>query len=172
VVVNDKKSLERRRLTLAHELAHGLMDDSNLADREKERAATYFAGAFLMPRDHLIREVGRHRQSLGYKEAIHLKRIYRVSGAALLVRLRDIRVISESYLGYAFQSFARGWRSAEPEELEKPEERGQMERAQRFELLCYHALAEDLISLTEAAGLLRRPIIEVEAGLKGPRCVY
>jgi Zn-dependent peptidase ImmA (M78 family)/DNA-binding XRE family transcriptional regulator len=169
VVVNDQKSLERRRLTLAHELAHRLIDGSHLTEREEEKAATYFAGAFLMPRDQLVREVGKHRRSLGYKELIDLKRLYRISGAALLVRLRDIGIVSEPTLVYAFQSVARGWRTLEPEELEKPEERGQRERARRFERLCYRALAEGLISLTKAAELLRRPIDEVEVGLKGPR---
>ncbi|MGH8576368.1 MAG: helix-turn-helix domain-containing protein [Gammaproteobacteria bacterium] len=166
VVVNDQHPLERRRLTLAHELAHRVIDASNLAKQE-EKAATIFGGAFLMPRDHLVREVGDRRQALGYKELIDIKRLYRVSGAALLVRLRDIGIISEPTLVYAFQSVAHGWRTAEPEELER--QRGQRERARRFERLCYRALAEGLISLIKAAELLRRPIAEVEAGLKGPR---
>jgi len=105
---------------------------------------------------------------LGYKELIDLKRLYRVSGAALLVRLRDIGTISEPTLIYAFQTVARGWRTSEPEALEKQNERGQREKARRFERLCYRALAEGLISLTKAAELLRRPIGDVEAGLRGP----
>jgi Zn-dependent peptidase ImmA (M78 family)/DNA-binding XRE family transcriptional regulator len=168
VVVNDQFSLERRRLTLAHELAHRLIDPASLGEREEEKAATYFGGAFLMPRDHLEREVGKCRHSLGYKELIDLKRLYRVSGAALLVRLKDIGIISESVLIYAFQSVARGWRTVEPEELEKPERRGEWEKARRFERLCYRALAEGLISLTKAAELLRRPTGEVEKELRGP----
>ncbi len=168
IVVNDRFPLERRRLTLAHELAHRLIDTDSLSDKEEEKAANVFAGAFLMPRDHLRNEVGRHRNALGYKELIYLKRIYRVSGAALLVRLRQLEVIGESTLVYAFQSIARGWRTKEPNELELPEERGQRERARRFERLCYRALAEGLISLSKAAELLRLPVADVETGLKGP----
>ena len=108
---------------------------------------------------------------IGYKEIIDLKRLYRVSGAALLMRLRQLDVISQSTLVYAFQSIARGWRSQEPEELEPPTIRGEREKARRFERLCYRALAEDLISLTKAAELLRLPTSDVEAGLKGPRHV-
>jgi Zn-dependent peptidase ImmA (M78 family)/DNA-binding XRE family transcriptional regulator len=166
VVVNQRFPLERRRLTLAHELAHRVIDPEGLTEQEEEKAATYFAGAFLMPRDHLMREVGKHRNHLGYKEIIDLKRLYRVSGAALLVRLKNIGIISESTLIYAFQTIARGWRTSEPEELETV--RGSWERPRRFERLCYRALAEGLISLTKAAELLRHPIEEVEAGLKGP----
>lgn len=169
IVVNDQFPLERRRLTLAHELAHRLIDTDSLPDRDEEKAANVFAGAFLMPRDHLMREVGKHRNALGYKELIDLKRLYRVSGAALLVRLRQLDVISEAILVYAFQSIARGWRTQEPNELEPLIERGQRERALRFERLCYRALAEGLISLGKAAELLRLPIGDVETGLKGPQ---
>ena len=169
IVVNNRFSLERRRLTLAHELAHCLIDTESLTEKDEEKAATQFAGAFLMPREHLMREVGKQRNAFGYKEILDLKRLYRVSGAALLMRLRQVGVISESTLTYAFQSIARGWRTQEPDELEKPKERGQRERALRFERLSYRALAEGLISLSKAAELLRLPVPEVEAGLKGPR---
>ena len=169
IVVNNRFPLERRRLTLGHELAHRLIDAASLSEKDEEKASTYFAGAFLMPREHLLREVGKHRNALGYKELIDLKHLYRVSGAALLMRLRQLDVISESTLIYAFQTIARGWRTQEPEEIEGPDERGQLERACRFERLCYRALAEGLISLSKAAELLRRSVLAVEAGLKGPQ---
>ncbi len=169
IVVNSVFSLERRRLTLAHELAHRLIAPDSLGEKDEEHAATVFAGAFLMPAEHLRREVGKYRRSLGYRELVDLKRLYRVSGVALLMRLRQLDVISESTLVYAFQSIARGWRTHEPEELEPGDARGQLERAQRFERLCYRALAEELISLSKAAELLREPVSAVEAGLKGPQ---
>ena len=169
IVVNSRFSLERRRLTLAHELAHRLIDTNALGEKDEEKAATLFAGAFLMPREHLLREVGKNRNALGYKELIDLKRLYRVSGVALLMRLRQVGVISESTLVYAFQSIARGWRTQEPVEIESEEHRGQRERALRFERLCYRALAEGMVSLTKATELLRLPASEVETGLKGPQ---
>jgi Zn-dependent peptidase ImmA (M78 family)/transcriptional regulator with XRE-family HTH domain len=169
IVVNNQFPLERRRLTLAHELAHRLIEVDSLSEKEEERAANMFGGAFLMPREHLLSEVGKHRNALGYKEIIGLKRLYRVSGAALLMRLRQLDVISDSTLTYAFQTIARGWRTQEPEELEPPEMRGQYESAHRFDRSCYRALAEGLISLSKAAELLQLPVPEVEAGLKGPQ---
>lgn len=168
IVVNKMASLERRRLTLAHELAHRLMDPGELNERDEEKAATLFASAFLMPREHLAREAGRHRHRLGYHELIDLKRMYRVSGAALLVRLNQIGVIHDAALTYAFQGMARTWRAEEPEPLEQSHERGQREQPRRFKRLCYRALAEGLINLPKAAELLRTPIDDVEAGLKGP----
>src|SRR6266849_32145 len=104
IVVNNYFPLERRRLTLSHELAHRLIETDSLAEKDEEKAATLFAGAFLMPREHLLCEVGKHRNALGYRELIDLKRLYRVSGAALLMRLRQLDIISDSTLIYAVQT--------------------------------------------------------------------
>lgn len=169
IVVNNQFTLERRRLTLGHELAHRLIAPDSFSEKDEEKAATVFGAAFLMPRVHLLREVGKHRNAFGYNEIIQLKRIYRVSGSALLMRLRQIDVINDATLTYAFQSVARGWRTQEPRELEPPEQRGEHERAQRFDRLCYRALAEGFITLSKTAELLRLPLHKVEAGLKGPQ---
>ncbi len=166
IVVNENVTLERRRLTLAHELAHRLIDEKSPVNHEK--ASNVFAGAFLVPRDHLVREIGKHRKALGYQELIQLKRMYRVSAAALLVRLKQLGIIDESALVYAFQTFARKWRSMEPEPLEPAGEEGKHEVPRRFERLCYWALAEKLISPTKACELLQQPLSEIEKGLKGP----
>ena len=166
IVVNRKNSLERRRFTLAHELAHRLIDDSSPVDHEK--AADVFAGAFLVPRDHLVREIGKTRKAIGYQELIQLKRMYRVSAAMMLVRFKQLDVIDKSTLAYAFQTFAHGWRSIEPEPLENYGEEGRHEVPHRFERLCYWALAEGLISLVKAGELLQQPLDRVVQGLKGP----
>lgn len=166
IVVNAHVTLERRRLTLAHELAHRLIDTNSPVDHEK--ASNVFAGAFLVPQDHLIREIGKHRNALGYHELIQLKRMYRVSAAALLVRLNQVDVIDRSTMAYAFQTFARGWRKNEPNPLEDPGQEGKYELPRRFERLCYWALAEKLIEQSKACELLQRPLADVEQGLKGP----
>ena len=166
IVINRRVTLERRRLTLAHELAHRLIDRNSSVDHE--RAANVFAGAFLVPRAHLVQEIGYHRTALGYRELLQLKRMYRVSAAALLMRLRQTGVIDEPTLAYAFQTYARGWRSGEPEPLEHDDQKGRHELPRRFERLCYWALAEGLISRSKAIALLQQPLEEIERGLKGP----
>lgn len=167
IVVNRDITLERRRLTVTHELGHRLIDEASSVDHEK--AATIFAGAFLVPRAHLVREIGQSRKGLGYQELIQLKRLYRVSGSALLVRLRQVDIINDSTLAYAFQTFARGWRKNEPEPLEGAGREGHYEPPRRFERLCYRALAERLISPGKAAELLQRPMTQIERAMKGPR---
>ncbi len=166
IVVNQHVTLERRRLTLAHELAHRLIDQKSTVDHEK--ASNVFAGAFLIPKAHLVREIGKSRKGLGYEELIQLKRMYRISAAALLVRLRQVGIIDQSTLAYAFQTFARGWRKEEPDPLEPQGEEGKHEIPRRFERLCYWALAERLISPGKACELLQKPLSAIEQAIKGP----
>lgn len=164
IIVNQTHTLERRRFTLAHELGHRLY---NFDGTDSERMSTRFAGAFLMPREHLLREFGEHRNSLSYQELVQLKQIYGVSGAALLNRLKELSVITQSTLTNMFQSVARGWRKFEPEEIEPPGLRGQFEYPLRFERLCLRALAEDLISLYKVCLLLGKDESTIIDSLEG-----
>lgn len=164
IVVNRHRSVERRRFTLAHELGHRLIaSDDNLPI---EKAANRFAGAFLMPAESLLKEIGPRRHALGYAEVIQLKRFYRVSAAAFLVRCEQLDVISKSALSYAFQTVGRTWRRCEPEPLEG--EGQTFEQPKRFARLCYRALVEDLVSLPKAAELLQAPVLQIEEAVKGP----
>ena len=169
VVVNVSHSLERRRLTLAHELGHRIINDESPVDHEK--AANAFAGAFLMPKAHLISEIGNVRNALAYEELVQLKRLYRVSAAALLVRLKKVGVIDEQTLAYAFQTYAKGWRFKEPDPIEPEERRGEIEKPHRFHRLCYRALAERYISPSKAMELLKQPLECIEQAMKGPAAV-
>ena len=166
IVVNAKHSLERRRLTLAHELGHRMFDPDSPVSHEK--AATEFAGAFLVTRAHLESQLGPHRNALSYDELVQLKRQYGVSAAALLVRLNRYGIINDQTLTYAFQTFAKRWRVEEPEPIEPVELRGQLEEPRRFQRLCYRALAERYISPSKAMELLTQPLSRIEQAMKGP----
>lgn len=166
IVINRNDTLERRRLTLAHELFHLLTDSDSPGDLEK--AANRFAGAFLMPADELRQEAGDHRHAVAYEELMRLKRVYRVAAAAMLVRFEQLGIISRAVMIRAFQTVARGWRRQEPAPLEQVDRRGEMEVPERFERLCYRALSEKLISLPKAAELLQRPVAEIKSAADGP----
>ncbi len=169
IVVNAMHSLERRRLTLAHELGHRVFDPDSPVSHEK--AATEFAGAFLVTRAHLQHQFGPHRNALSYDELVQFKREYGVSAAALLVRLNRYGIIDKQTLTYAFQTFAKRWRVEEPEPIEPVELRGQIEKPRRFQRLCYRALAERYISPGKAMELLRLPLHRIEQSMKGPELV-
>ncbi len=113
---------ERQRLNLAHELGHLVLRVSVAVDEEK--AAFRFGGAFMAPADRLLTEVGRKRALLQTEELLLLKRQFGMSLQALLYRLRDLDVITESYYRqWCKEINRRGWRKHEPSELppEKPE---------------------------------------------------
>lgn len=162
IVVNARHTIERRRITLAHELAHRVIDPESPVDKEK--AAIRFAGAFMMPAAHLEQEVGRRRHSLGYRELMELKRLYRVNAVAVLVRLEQIGIISHSAMIRVFRTTARGWRKNEL----LPIEDDIAERARRFERLCFRALSETLISPAKAAELLGKTRKEIQHEVRGP----
>lgn len=94
--------------------------------------------------------------------------MYRVSAAALVVRLEQIGIIEKATLSTLFQTIGRTWRSREPEEIEPVERRGEFERPKRFERLSYRALAEGYISPAKAMELLNKPLSEIEEGMRGP----
>ncbi|MAT94115.1 MAG: transcriptional regulator [Halioglobus sp.] len=165
IVVNKSFPLERRRFTLAHELGHRLIDENSPVDHEK--ASDVFAGAFLVNAKHLKEEIGEHRHSVSFPELVALKRMYRVSAAAMLMRLKQVGILSDSAVTYAFQTFARGWRKEEPQPLETGNKKGEFEKPKRFDRLCYWALSERLISPSKASEFLQIPYFEMERLLQG-----
>jgi len=166
IVVNKLFPLERRRFTLAHELAHRLLDEASPIDHEK--ASDIFAGSFLVTSEHLMQEFPSHRRSMSLPELIQLKRMYRVSAAAMLMRFKQVGILSDSAVAYAFQTYAKSWRKAEPSPLEPGDKCGKFEEPKRFKRLCYWALSEKLVSPSKASDLLQIPYYDLEQELQGP----
>lgn len=167
IVARDGYTVERQRFTLAHELAHRLIGAVE-GEVKLEKAMHRFAAAFLVPADHLRSEVGKHRQALAFQELVRLKHLYGVGAAAMLLRLKDAGILSEEAVTYAFQTYARPWRTREPQPLSPAGMIGKLERPERFEQLVYRALAEQLIPVTKAATLLKRSASDVERAVKWP----
>ncbi len=169
VVVSSRTNVERKRFNLVHELAHRLIRGTATPEIKLEKAMNRFAAAFLVPADHLREEVGDNRHGITYHELIRLKRYYGISAAAMLMRLRDVQLLPEAAVEYAFRSYARAWRSEEPSPIIDGEGLGAFEKPQRFESLVYRALAEELISPIRAAQLLKCPLDIVEQQIRGPK---
>ncbi len=129
-----------------------------------------FGGALMMPREHLLREVGKHRNALGYRELIGLKRLYRVSAAALLMRLRQLEVITRIDARLRIPNDRARLAHPGARATRDGRRRGPVGAAAALRAACAIALWPRVsISLTKAAELLRLPVPEVEAGLKGPQ---
>jgi len=117
IFVNTMAPTDRMRFTLAHELGHLVMHD--VPSEKMEDDANLFASEFLMP-EH---EIKPQLRGVTLPILATLKRVWRVSMAALLHRARQLRVISQR----AYQSLwkmltAYGYRRREPLDLDPPPE--------------------------------------------------
>ena len=169
IVVSRQTNVERKRFNLAHELAHRIIAATGNVALKKEPTMNRFAGAFLIPREHLEEEAGKHRHRMTWIEIMRLKRTYGVSAAAMLVRLGQVGILSKSAVEYAFKTYARGWRNAEPEPIGPVGGLVAFEKPQRFERLVWRALGEELVSPVRAAHMLGLPLSTVERNIRGPR---
>ena len=167
VAVCNQISVERKRFTLAHELAHRIIRSTSSPAIKLEKAMNHFAGAFLIPSQHLIGAVGIHRNRITDYEFIRLKHAYGVSAAALLVRFGQVGILSQASIQHSFKTFARSWRKSEPEPIGINHGFGSFEKPRRFKRLVLRAVGEELISIVRAASLLNLSVDEVEQQIRG-----
>ena len=168
VVVSSRINVERKRFTLAHELAHRIIRSTGNPAIDLERAMNRFAGAFLVPGQCLRDEVGADRHRITYYEIVRLKHIYGVSAAALLMRLRQVGVLPQGAVQHAFATFARTWRRSEPDPIQPHHGFAAFEKPRRFKRLVSRAVGEELISPVRAAALLNQSLESVERQISGP----
>ncbi len=159
VICSTAKSLERQRFTMAHELGHIVLDIPSTMQEEK--VCHRFAGAFLAPRSELISEVGHRRYNFAFTELMDIKKMFGISAAALVMRMRDLGIIKESTMQRIFRGIGRRWRRNEPCPLKR------RESPKRFVRLCLRALAENEISESKTAELLRMRVSEVQRFMEG-----
>ena len=168
VVVSSRTNVERKRFTLAHELAHKIIRSTGNPAIGLEAAMNRFAGAFLVPGRDLLEKVGGRRRRVTYYEIARLKHAYGVSAAAMLVSLGQAGVLRPSAVRRAFATFARGWLTTEPEPIGDGQGFGSFERPQRFRRLVWRAVGEELISPVKGAALLGESLEVVEWQVSGP----
>ena len=89
---------------------------------EPERAAFFFASAFLAPKPVLYQKVGVRRRNIDAEEFLLHKCYFGISIQALLHRLLDLNIINKSYFNsWSREINRRGWKTQEPNES-PPEE--------------------------------------------------
>ena len=162
---------ERQRLNLAHELGHLVLNISKETDEEK--AAFRFAAAFLAPAESLYKEVGNKRVFIQPEELLILKRRFGISMQALLYRLHDLGVITDSYYKKWCMDINRlRWRKQEPCELpaERPQwlrrsvlralGEGFLTREEAEKMLGEQLKAKEPLSLIERRSFMKLPLEE------------
>lgn len=148
---------ERQRLNLAHELGHIVLDISQNLDEEK--VAFRFGGAFLAPKETVLKVVGSRREHFQPRELFILKKIFGISVQALLYRLKDLNIISQVSFSNWYRIINKNnWKRNEPMPMK-------IEVSHWFEKNVLHAFSEGLISSDEAARLLDEEIDSQELSL-------
>jgi len=141
---------ERQRLNLAHELGHLVLKISPEVNEEK--AAFRFGAAFLAPAMIIRREIGANRSFIQAQELLLLKQRFGLSIQALLYRLRDLDIITESYYRQWCIHISRlGWRKQEPMSLLP-------ERPKWLRQAALHAFSEGAITQEDAERMLGEPL--------------
>lgn len=149
IIFNKERPGDRQRFSIGHELGHLVLDVKG--DLEEEDACNRFSGAFLVPRDVFIQDVGAQRKKISLRELQLLKEKYGMSMQALIYRMRDLGILNKHYAGRLFD-----WFEDSGHKEKGPGDPVPREHPQRFERMVQHALAEELISRRRAAELLNR----------------
>ena len=106
ILVNSNSTRGRQHFTIAHELFHLMFDDNphvHFCEMESgrdssERCADMFASAFLMPRRGVISKIPAVEIALRevtLETAIRLGQLYGVSHLTMVVRLKELKIISQ-----------------------------------------------------------------------------
>lgn len=165
ILVLNKTQLhvERRRFTALHELGHLLCNhrfSSSLTLREKENLCNVFASEMLLPSKTLL-SIFTPGEKISTSELRQLQLVYGISIDAIMHKLKEIGIISESkYKTYCI-------RKNQNEYLKKFAEEScyQENFSKKFETMVYAAAAKDLISTSKAASLLHSSVSTVRKHL-------
>lgn len=111
ILINGGRPVDRKRLTLAHELGHLVLHNGPVSE-DPEREANEFAAELLMP-SHVVKPDLRP-VTLGHLR--DLKRVWGVSMQALFERAYTLGAVSAADRANFYKALnARGWKTAEPE---------------------------------------------------------
>lgn len=153
VILDDINDGARQRFTIVHELGHLVLDIKN-KDLDEEKICHRFASALLMPKEAIFNEFGVSRNKISFYELEAFKLEYKVSIAATLYRLKDLKVISE-YLFTELNKFLsmKGYKKEEPFPIS-------LEKTYQFKKIVHRLESDDIISLNKACELLGTTIDE------------
>lgn len=146
IALNMNRPSDRIRFTAAHELAHIICDFEGAGD--KETLCHVFAGALLLPRAVLEKELFHRRRKVTLWELGAIKERYGISLQAIMHRARDLELIGPRHLRDFMETVRKNnWSITEPVAYRGKEE------AARFKRLLHYAVAERIIGIDRAAAL-------------------
>lgn len=158
IFLNTRKSGERGRFDAAHELAYLVLHrQGDVKGQDAEREADAFASAFLMPPENVM---AVKMAFPTFDKIIQLKLLWKVSAMALIVRMRNLNVLTEwQYNSLMRDATSKGYRTGEPGGIER-------ERSLIIEKIMA-ALAGKGVHLTKLSDALNVPVDELSSLLYG-----
>lgn len=149
IVVNREHDICRIRFTALHELAHHILAfPEEMGEAEKERLCHAFAGAVLLPGEQAKETMNQQRFHFYLSELLLLKEYWGISIAAMFARAKNLGIIND----YVFIKLNQGYRNRHYH-LDEPGKFSGQEKAHRFNQLLYRGLAEEIITINQAASL-------------------
>ena len=157
------KSSERTRFSIAHELAHLMLNiPEDVDEKLTERLCDAFAGELLLPATRLKALLGEHRNQLSLDELKRIQSIYGISVDAIVTSAQNAGIITQAKgKSYYILKNTRPNFKRMAEESVYPKELAN----KRFESLVYKALSSEVITLSKAAYLLGQDIETVNQHL-------
>jgi Zn-dependent peptidase ImmA (M78 family) len=168
IFVNAKHPTKRKNSAVLHELGHLIFHRSEYGkvlvekDREKEMAINHFVGAVLMPSNVLEKELHLYRQRWIPEPLLHdLKLRYQISAKMVLIRATQVGLIQIAQKEQQCAVLEKNY------EIRKKGEASSPPRTfYRLERLVYNAVLMGDISISKAAKILGKPLVEIHAALR------
>ncbi len=122
IMMNTSSPTDRKRITLAHELAHLCLHSVEVTENMEDEA-NRFAAEFLMPAEAIRPQL----RNLSIGRLHDLKREWGVSMQALIERAYSLKVMTATQRTSLYKRFsAMGWRTREPISEELSDERARL----------------------------------------------
>lgn len=169
IFVNENHPTERKFFTALHELAHLIFhrheykgpQSRSRPTEPREKAANHLAGAVLMPRGAVLRELHAYLDRwLPEPLLIDIKLRYGVSLRTILYRAEQAGLIAKHQKGQQLGVLNKRYGlENEPGKLSNPE------RLNRLERLVYTALIDEKLTTSRAAEILGENVLDVRQKL-------
>ena len=183
IIINANHPVDRQYFTALHELGHLICHRKDYSVREvreardpREKIANRMAGAVLISREAMERELRGYQHAwIPTSVLANLKQRYSMSMATVLMRARDLGMISARQAGQQLGKLKKEVYDADGSE--RPKLKRQADRfdqeipiaRNRLERLVYEAASKEFITRSRAAEILGKPLLEVRQQLKNWR---
>ena len=166
IVLNKNKShVERARFTTFHEYAHlqaNKLFEEQLSNHDREKLCDAFASEMLMPSQVLL-DLFRHKSRISFKEleAVQLK--YGISIDAIIYSLKRLGIISDKrHRAYCMnKNMNKDFKATMEQSRYREKYYSEKSDTEKYNIMVYSALAQELISPAKAAEFLECSIDEI-----------